>query len=287
MASSKQSLSANSSEARALLSHVLPLRDLTRGANETGQLNDLARQLGARDIVSRPLHVSGMLISTDEGYVIAIKRDDPPSKQDYSLAHEIGHLVVAANSTHDDSPQAKHRDLTVVHSHNNQHEERLCEAIAAELLMPMDAFRSRLTEFGSSLNSVTRLAKVFGTSITATAIRYCEFLPEPCLLVRCRPDRTRPGTVRPDWQIRNDVKGPFVQVLPKKRGKLGSGLTGADAAYSGSSLKTTYEQVLTKIKSGSRWYSSFPRYKTESMGFGLNQNRFVISAVYPDQYLPD
>ena len=271
-------------EARAVLCQALSVSELTGLSGDTKSLTKLALSLGVKRIVTRSLNVSGMLIPSEDGYVIAIKEDDSERKRRYSLAHEIGHLAIASRQQHGGS-YTKHRVPTSRYDHGDKHEERLCEAIAAELLMPVEAFRRQVSEVGSTLSNIPYLSDIFQTSITSTAIRYCELLPEPCLLVRWRSDRRRGGILVPDWQIRNEVSGPFVQVLPKGAKSASPQITGADTAYSSQGLITSYESLLTRVSTRRGRHVVFPRYKVESKGFGISKNRFVVSVVYLRQEL--
>ena len=52
--------------------------------------------------------------------------------------------------------------------------ERLCNRIAAELLMPESLFLNFLARLGVSVNSIQAVAHIFHTSIPATARRIAE-----------------------------------------------------------------------------------------------------------------
>jgi hypothetical protein len=54
---------------------------------------------------------------------------------------------------------------------------------AAELLMPEIFFKKACERDRPSLRDVADLAETFGTSLTATALRFVHFSPEPCAVV--------------------------------------------------------------------------------------------------------
>ena len=60
---------------------------------------------------------------------------------------------------------------------------------AAELLMPEVLFKKACDVKRPSLNVVRQLATSYNTSLTATALRFVEFSPEPVALVVCREGR--------------------------------------------------------------------------------------------------
>ena len=268
------------SEAQILLGRVFTRAVLDSPVKGDSHLSNMARDLGTKRIVKRSLGVSGMLIPSNDGYTIAINDKDLRTQQRYSLAHEIGHLVIANASETFGIKEPKNRSQSSGYEHGNKSEERLCEEIAAELLMPAQGFRDQVQKLGQSLANVSALAAVFGTSITATAIRYWELLSEPSLIVRWRKDYSRHGAVVPAWQNRNKVKGPSAWINAPKGWQTHWKFVGAHAAFGNDGLKTTYESILTRISSGSRHHVKFPRYRVESMGFGKAENRFVLSVVY-------
>ena len=263
-----------------MLERVFPNRELGCSVDGFGKLAAWAEQLGAKQIVSKPLGVSGMLIPSGNGYAIALNQDDSENKRRYTLAHEIGHLVFADDPERAGSLAPAIRCRASNTGTGDTAEERLCESMAAELLMPVEAFRSWLHRMGSSLKSVPRLAEIFGTSITATAIRYCELLADPCVLVRWRRGRQGKQTLVLDWQMRNEVAGPHVRVLPRKRSGHSLSGTGAQTASSNAECVTTFEPLFTKVWEGRRWHVEFPSYRVESMAFGRGMNRFVTSVAY-------
>ena len=163
-------------------------------------------------------------------------------------------------------------------------EEKLCDAIAAELLMPSDLFSERAAETGQSLRNVPRWADYFGTSITATAIRFVELVPAPCLLVRWVANKKHPDALRRSWQFRNHVPGPSVELTATaKAGE--TVFEGARSAWLQSGVKATREQVLQRTNDRGR-HIRFPYYRTESVAFGRSNTKFVVSAVYLDHETP-
>lgn len=136
----------------------------------------IARALGA-DVVYEPMDrgVSGLLVRDGKSVVIGINAAHPPGRQRFSIAHEIGHLVLH-----------KGRPMVVDHVRLNLRDERSSAAtdveeiqankFAAELLMPqalvlrelrsIDAARS-----GSEATVVSDLAQLFDVSEQAMEYR--------------------------------------------------------------------------------------------------------------------
>jgi hypothetical protein len=165
-------------------------------------------------------------------------------------------------------------------SHRNRELEHLCDRIAAEVLMPAQDFREQMLDEGQSLRSVVSLADRYETSITATAIQYVKIIPEPALLVRWVASSQPGGALRPSWRIRNESAGPSAEITITGRRGERSVFSGAQSAWIAPGVKTTYEKLLERGSSENPSYVRFPEFRTESMGFGKDKSRFVLSAVY-------
>ena len=104
------------------------------------------------------LPVSGMLESAGDSLRIVCAADQPAVRRRFTVAHELGHAFLAG---HENSlPEEMH--------------EQFCDRFAAELLMPArDMRESDLDDL--SIGRLRLLARRFGTSLRATAIRCAEF----------------------------------------------------------------------------------------------------------------
>lgn len=275
------------SRAKAMLERALPQYYLQPNGISIETLTDIAGDLGVTRVVKKPLQtdqddrVDAMLIPLGDHYVIALNELTQRSRQTYSLAHEIGHLVVFQDGKFKSGMECAVRYRNGSRQNGNVDEERLCEAIAAELLMPTELFEKEVRNLGYTLRNIPILSKVFNTSITSTAIKFWEVIREPCILIRWYIDAKREFALRPSWTLRNDVSGPQPQLSVMSKGSKNEvAFRGAAAAWHSSEMKNSFESLLTFAKVGRTRYATFPEYRAESIGFGMNSNRFVLSAVY-------
>ncbi len=118
----------------------------------------------------RVLHVDALLNVSAGGYVAVVNSSASPARRRFSIAHEIGHLEIARTTK-----------LAVAMEHGlleseaeRTSVERLCDTFAAALLMPRDAWRSRLLEGGLSWGHLNYLARLYGVSFWAAAARVFE-----------------------------------------------------------------------------------------------------------------
>ncbi len=78
----------------------------------------------------------------------------------FTLAHEIGHVLVHRLAAHSDAPSRLDRAAL----------ERACDAVAAELLMPTDWFLSQI-DHDPTIANLRRVSMRAGVSISAALIR--------------------------------------------------------------------------------------------------------------------
>ena len=97
--------------------------------------------------------------------------DRPPGRQAFSVAHEIAHTFFPSTSG-----GARFREMTACDSHEMSELEMLCDAGAAEVLMPKEEFQA-LVAGDWSMESVERLIEDFGSSREATVFRLASAYP--------------------------------------------------------------------------------------------------------------
>jgi len=102
---------------------------------------------------------SGALLREGDGLKIVYSSQLSYGRKRWTIAHELGHAIFEKTGR---SPPRHGREL-----------ERLCDMIATELLLPRKYF-GPLAEERTCLDGVLRLARVFQTSLSATAIRFAE-----------------------------------------------------------------------------------------------------------------
>jgi len=130
-----------------------------RAPNET--LDALAYRLGVSRIIEQRLPFEGGLfrLSHDE-LVIRLNIDSSFARKRFTLAHEIGHLLLHTVPAFRGSRGA---DAAL---------ERTCDMIAAELLMPATETSSFVHGLGTpSPEKLRAVASRFGVSVQAAAIR--------------------------------------------------------------------------------------------------------------------
>ena len=170
-------------------------------------LRAIATHLGVRAIQVRDIACDGALmpLETDKGYTVALSSQTSWERQRFSLAHELGHIVL-----HRLIPETRSFETrTVFTPPGGKAEERFCNAFAAELLMPHSPFMTALTKIQMNVAGLIDLALTFQVSVTAAAyrIRGTE-LCRDFALVRLRPCADQKG-VRADTVLVNFRRSPL------------------------------------------------------------------------------
>jgi Zn-dependent peptidase ImmA (M78 family) len=129
-----------------------------RTGNES--LEDIARQNGVERIITEPLPFDGGVYNLNGERLIKLNSLAAPVRQRFTLAHEVGHLILENLLN---TPPECTTDI---------HLERACDAIAVELLMPINEVTKLAREIGTqSPEKLGKVAKHFGVSLRTAAQR--------------------------------------------------------------------------------------------------------------------
>jgi hypothetical protein len=142
-------------------------------------LDRLARQMNVRDITEADLVEDGRLVYSPGCVRIYVRRGLSMERQRFTIAHELAHLLLLNPGTEGivrrTRPQA-------------DGEERLCDDIAAALLLPRDWIVERYRYRSRNLSTIRHLAKQTETSLSAVTARLQEVLGWRESLLRWRFD---------------------------------------------------------------------------------------------------
>ncbi|WP_244816761.1 XRE family transcriptional regulator [Caballeronia sp. Lep1P3] len=154
--------------------------DLTQSANWESYLRLLIERMEAVGVLvmrtgivgnntHRPLSVDefrGFAIADDDAPVVFLNGKDAKAAQIFTLIHEAAHLWVGVSSVSNERLSAKQT--------SNVDVERFCNAVAAEFLVPEEAFRSRWTSHTEFTGQVRQIARELKVSNVVAARRAAE-----------------------------------------------------------------------------------------------------------------
>lgn len=171
---------------RAVLSAVL--REARRALRRAGFVGSpppydpvaIAAACGVTAVREVPhLPLDAALVKRPDGHFeILIRPGRSPGRRHFAILHEVAHTFFARAS----------RDLAALTADSviqtADEEERLCDAAAAEMLLPATALRRRLRTMELTWTAIEDLAHAFRASISATTLRVAQLTTGPILIQR-------------------------------------------------------------------------------------------------------
>lgn len=120
--------------------------------------------------------LSGSIKKEGDRFIISVNKNQPPYRKRFTIGHEIGHFLkhqdkIDINIEHVDAVKQPapelHREDGVALTNDEKKIEREANEIAADLLMPREAF---LREWEKATD-VAEVAKKFDVSVSAATVR--------------------------------------------------------------------------------------------------------------------
>lgn len=151
------------------------------------EIRKLCEHLNVERITYEDIPCDGLLMPVSEDrYEVRVSCNAPRSRQRFSVAHELGHVVLQklGLAEHDEA----HRETASVKTHSL--EERFCDAFASAVLMPRDKFQEEAERLSMSIQTFRELSRRFDVSLSAAARRYFEIMRTPAFAITTlRADR--------------------------------------------------------------------------------------------------
>lgn len=141
----------------------------------------LAKHLGVLSIAEVPLAMKGRLLSDGNSMTLEVNCDLPESESRFTIAHELSHIIVEGDELRN-HPSRLTRSKAMA-GHSNVVTERLCDAVAWELLLPYEWLKRRLDDGVPRLSSLIEVAKGSACSVEAVADRILDLGLWSCRLI--------------------------------------------------------------------------------------------------------
>lgn len=158
---------------------------------EVGCIEDL--QDIERLCKGRGVHVTYQKLKNLEGFLlrpqrlIGVRNDIPEvGRSRFTIAHELGHWEM-----HPHLDQFQACTATDIHGYRGSSEEIEANTFAAELLMPDFILTEQLRFLSPTVDTIIKLATRFRMSLTATAVRLCEYTDLPVFVAFSSEGRLR------------------------------------------------------------------------------------------------
>lgn len=132
----------------------------------------MSREFGVAEVRVASIRSDAMLIPEGDAFVVLLKAAQEEQLQRFSWAHELAHLLL---DRHPENSSA-FRGLA------GDEIELLCDSLAAEILMPADAFTKSAENFGYGVNAISTLVSTFEAPFEQVGRRLVLTHPEHCVL---------------------------------------------------------------------------------------------------------
>lgn len=181
--------------AERIASYVLVRSDT---ASTPVNLERIASFLDVRSIEKKPMAAEGYVEAAPEGgYRIALRSDRSVQRTRFSLAHEIGHVIIhKLSGARENSLSRQYREYAAVSKASD--EEAFADAIAGALLIPpceVSAFLPRRF----SMRGIVSLAERCQASVPTALVRGIWYATQPCLAFHLRFNAGKPQSVKSMW----------------------------------------------------------------------------------------
>jgi len=120
----------------------------------------------------------GLLSATRSGtYVATLRKGQSESRKRFTLAHELGHVIVHTSIGRRAPVTTNELFHCQATTPEEKEEERLCDLLASQLLMPQPQFAQAIQEIGVSAETIPDIAQRFAVSLEAVSKRLLAVLP--------------------------------------------------------------------------------------------------------------
>ena len=197
---------------RAILARAEQLLEDFGGSRVLQSPTALAHAQRIVEIARLDISFDACLLPVPNGFRVELCRFHSSGRQNFSIAHEIGHTFLIELNPALGLPK---REAGLDRGNQCSLVEQLCDTAAAELLWPTARFQRDAWELGPSLRSVLELAKRYKASVTATARRFAELCCWRCYFVVWESVTNRRNeTIH--LQPRAMYRSPFVSPIYKQ-----------------------------------------------------------------------
>jgi Zn-dependent peptidase ImmA (M78 family) len=170
-------------DAEELAEHLRRLAPSAPG--ETVHLHAVARELGVRSVRLAELGFDGQTLWSGGRPDITIRSNMSPARRRFTLAHELCHVLLGhggeqrrTSASDRVAPDAENAAALLA-----RREERLCDSVAAALLMPQPVMKRFLESGMPTLPQLISFARRWEVSLDALTYRVAEVSNRPIVVV--------------------------------------------------------------------------------------------------------
>lgn len=243
----------------------------TTDARHPVDLVGIARDLNVIQISRQKLASHGLLIIDGSDYRIILNSSDHPTRQRFTLAHELGHIIVEDFLKSKRLKALDQLKLIFLSSKvGTDSLERICNKLAVELLFPKHLFLQEIEKLNPSLAAIRYLCKRFDASPETILLRLRDVCAWDSTAIvwkfKSSPNNSR--DLRISWFVKmgrgDEIFVPIHKSANRESSAYQSYITESDLSFKTERLS---------------WRPARERYSVESGCFRNYPHKFVISLV--------
>lgn len=142
-------------------------------------------------VIKKDIGTHGRLEIEDNGYAIYVSNQIPESRKRFTIAHEIGHILIIEALFH--KPKLL-RSLRFPIYWNKV--ERLCNIAADEITAPPKDFIEKIKNFGLTSEGIHKVCKYYGISRDHFFVKFTRIF-KPSAIALCKSQSNKSGKFTP------------------------------------------------------------------------------------------
>lgn len=158
------------------------------------RIRDIAFAKGAMVVEQKITRAAASIVKAGSHATIRIPPTDKPERKRFSIAHELGHLLMG----HIETIKKVCSDDDMMNWYQSNRETQ-ANFFASELILPTKLVSKRCDIGNINLDPIKLIAKDFRASLTATAIKFVRLCPEKCAVVYSTGGKIKWFYKSPDW----------------------------------------------------------------------------------------
>ena len=167
------------------------------------RVEDIAYDNGVQIIEGNLEGAAASIVVSGNKGVITLPSLDLKERVLFSCCHELGHFFL----DHLHSMQKVCSNEDIITWHNNDIETQ-ANFFSAEFMMPEKMFKPLCNIGEANFNVIREIGKLFKSSLTAAAIRFVRFSPEPCAVILSRDQKIKWFYPSEEWE----KMSPFIKI---------------------------------------------------------------------------
>lgn len=211
--------------------------------------------------------IDAFLMPQGDEYTVVVNRNHLPARKRFSIAHEIGHILIAEQQS-----EMQYRKPTCGGTARDP-VERACNQLAADILMPEEPFKAIAESYAWGIQGAVILSEMFATSLESTLRRCVELASIPLALITWR---ILPSS-KPIHRYTLTTPGSSLRVLGFDRQKYLADVPSLSQSYSAQGTWKGIVPFEVSVRGNSLPITR--SFVTESMGTGRGDTRRVFSLV--------